>query len=192
MGEVKGVNTESLEAVTVMDNENTFYFVSNRSGSAKIYLGIFKDGEVSNIKLVSGNINDKGEHVMGSEVSPDGETLYFVTDLREIWVANKVNGEFIVTDNSQYIPKNIIKPKIYRATRNNISEPFGVPVIIDAVVENEEVFVEVPTITGDEKTLYYHKKEGGKFSIFKVTRDEVTSKRYPPRRILWLINIWIL
>jgi hypothetical protein len=31
-------------------------------------------------------------------------------------------------------------------------------------------FVEGPTLSPDEKSLYYHKREGGVFVIYRVTR----------------------
>ena len=64
-----------------------------------------------------------------------------------------------------------VKPKIYMAKREKIFEPFGVPEIIEAVAKkDDDVFVEAPTITADGKTLYFHKKDGEKFAIYKVIR----------------------
>lgn len=43
--------------------------------------------------------------------------------------------------------------------------------IIEAIAkQGDDAFVEAPTITNDGKTLYYHKKDGEKFAIYKVTR----------------------
>jgi hypothetical protein len=212
MGEVGGVNTEYLDAVPTMDNENNFYFVSVRSYFAdylSIYSGVFVDGIVSNVEAVSGNISTKMPAWinMDAEISPDGEILYFVNShfcepgqppcATNMWIANKIDGEFMVADNSEYILQNIntsqnleyaasissdglelfftranIGPSgstvgIYRAIRNSSSEPFGEPETIHAV----EGFAEAPSIAGDGKTLYYHKREGSKFSIYMVSRD---------------------
>jgi hypothetical protein len=82
VGEVRGVNTDSLEAVASMDSSGRFYFVSTRSyGVSKrtLYHGFFEDGGVSGVDLVRGDISrDKIPWLnMDAEISGDGETLYF-------------------------------------------------------------------------------------------------------------------
>ena len=61
-------------------------------------------------------------------------------------------------------------PVIYKALRANTSLPFELPTKIQAITG----FVEAPTLSPDEKALYYHKsdngKSDGKFSIYRVTR----------------------
>jgi len=61
-----------------------------------------------------------------------------------------------------------IRSKIMRAQRNSVTSPFGKPEMIKAVGSSH--FVEGPAITPDEKELYYHKHDGKKFRLFKVTR----------------------
>lgn len=56
--------------------------------------------------------------------------------------------------------------RIYMATRTRAGEPFGMPRLITAI----EGFIEGPTISGDGMTLYYHKKDGARFTIYKVER----------------------
>ncbi len=58
--------------------------------------------------------------------------------------------------------------QMYRASRSHVHDPFGVPELIDVISEG---FVEAPSISGDGQTLYYHRHDGQRFSIFKVTRD---------------------
>ncbi|MGE0079561.1 MAG: hypothetical protein AB7S48_17000 [Bacteroidales bacterium] len=81
-GELKGVNTESLDGVATMDNSNTFYFVSTRSYNQTlsiIYTGQFENDSVSNISLVLGiTKNQVGWVNFDVEVSKDGNFLYFV------------------------------------------------------------------------------------------------------------------
>jgi hypothetical protein len=81
-GELKGVNTESLDGVATMDNSNTFYFVSTRSYNqtlATIYTGQFENDSVSNVSLVAGiSKNLAGWVNFDVEVSKDGNFLYFV------------------------------------------------------------------------------------------------------------------
>lgn len=57
-------------------------------------------------------------------------------------------------------------PAIYVSTRSDTSSPFGVPAKITAI----NGFAEGPTISADGKSLYYHKKEGRRFVIYRVTR----------------------
>lgn len=81
-GELKGVNTESLDGVATMDNSNTFYLVSTRNYNqtlATIYTGQFENDSVSNITLVPGlSKNQAGWVNFDVEVSKDGNFLYFV------------------------------------------------------------------------------------------------------------------
>ncbi|HOZ13204.1 MAG TPA: hypothetical protein PK784_00320 [Tenuifilaceae bacterium] len=81
-GELKGVNTESLDGVATMDNSNAFYFVSTRSYNqtlATIYTGQFENDSISNITLVTGiSKNQAGWVNFDVEVSKDGNFLYFV------------------------------------------------------------------------------------------------------------------
>jgi len=55
---------------------------------------------------------------------------------------------------------------IYASTRSNTSAPFDTPKKIQAITG----FVEAPTLSVDEKSLYYHKDESGLFVIYRVTR----------------------
>lgn len=57
-------------------------------------------------------------------------------------------------------------PAIYMAQRSNATEPFGSPLKLVAI----EGFVEAPTLSPDEKSLYYHRRESGKFVLYRVTR----------------------
>jgi hypothetical protein len=118
----------------------------------------------------------------------------------DIGFAYRVDDDFIVPDNEARILRNIntrqhleFGPSLsndllelfftrltilrdgsygrflmYRATRPSIDDPFGQPELLDVITEG---FVEAASISGDGKTLYYHKHDGQKFSIFKVTRD---------------------
>jgi hypothetical protein len=57
-------------------------------------------------------------------------------------------------------------PQIYGATRESVNESFETPVKIEAA----SGFVEAPTLTPDDNTLYFHKSENGKFVIYSVRR----------------------
>jgi len=56
---------------------------------------------------------------------------------------------------------------IFVAKRDSVDEPFGVPRKISAITGT----VEAPSISKDGKTLYYHKLDGKRYKIYKVTRD---------------------
>ena len=58
------------------------------------------------------------------------------------------------------------QPAIYRAVRYNTQDPFGLPEKISAI----NGFVEGPTLSADGHSLYYHKRENGRFVIYRVTR----------------------
>jgi hypothetical protein len=67
-------------------------------------------------------------------------------------------------------------PAIYMAHRSAASLPFEVPTKIHTI----DRFVEAPTLSPDENSLYYHKAEGNRFVIYRVTRGmtgKVTSVR---------------
>ena len=62
------------------------------------------------------------------------------------------------------------KPRsaILRAERTSPTAPFAEPRIIEAIGTSD--FVEGPAISPDGRALYYHKREGGKFRLYRVTR----------------------
>jgi hypothetical protein len=57
-------------------------------------------------------------------------------------------------------------PEIFVCTRTGTNEPFGKP----SKIEEAEGFVEAVTIAPDQRTLYYHKKEGDKFGLFMIRK----------------------
>lgn len=110
----------------------------------------------------------------------------------DIGVAHKIDGKFIKDQNSEILLKNINTKNyleyapsfsangmeifftritengshIYLASRNSLNEPFGKPEPLDIKGD----FPEAPSLTLDEKTLYYHKKDGQYYKIYKMTR----------------------
>ncbi len=57
-------------------------------------------------------------------------------------------------------------PEIFYSTRKNVSEPFDIP----TKIQNISGFVEAPTITQDQKGLYYHKKENNKHVLYLIKK----------------------
>lgn len=205
-GELKGVNTPSLEGVATMDRNGTFYFVSTRSYATSystIYRGQFHDGSLSHIEIVPGISDNKPGRVnFDVEVSVDGNTLYYVESTfkdgqpqrAQLAIAHRKGARFERDPASDALLKNVNAeklqyaacisgdektlfftrltglfpptPSIYLSTRPNNTAPFGKPMRVAAA----DGFVEGPTLSPDEKSLYFHKKEGSSFAIFRVTR----------------------
>lgn len=78
------------------------------------------------------------------------------------------------------LKRGVLHSWIMRATRNNLSEPFGRPQIIAAIGGND--FVEGPSIDPTGTQLYYHKKVGEKFRLYKVSRAQKLPWRHHPQR----------
>jgi Tol biopolymer transport system component len=203
-GEIGGVYTTALEGVASMDRYGVFYFISTRSydqTSSTIYRGSFDNGTVAGIDLAPGvSTATLGIVNFDAEISPDGNTLYFVESQfsssgpqnANILIANWNGSAFVRDTNSATIMKQVNTSKnleyapaisssglelfftrldgtdaaLYVATRADASSPFGVPRKITAATG----FVEGPTLSPDEDSLYYHKREGGLFVIYRVTR----------------------
>ena len=79
-------------------------------------------------------------------ISPDGLELFFTR-------IGKVKGR----------PEMV---GIFTARRKSHKDPFPEPGKIMAITGE----VEAPVLSGDEKHLYYHRKHGGRFKVYRVTR----------------------
>lgn len=136
-----------------------------------------------------------------AEISADGNTIYFVESqfdrdghprTARILFARRNGNVFmraeesarilqsVNTDALNYAPATSASgleifftrldpggPSIYVATRADPSASFSAPAKITAITD----FVEGPTLSPDEKALYYHKKENGHFVIYRVMRN---------------------
>ena len=119
-GELKGINTPTLEAVASLDSQGTLYFVSDRNYSttlSSIYTSTLSQGTVTSIlpveglsKMLAGWVN------FDAEVDAAGETLYSVDGRydqnggpyeADIFIAVKVSAGFQRLTNSAEIMKNI-------------------------------------------------------------------------------------
>ncbi len=135
------------------------------------------------------------------EISASGYSLYFVDGIfrgkpvpetADIAIAQRYGSGFRRLPNSSDLLKNINTDaleyaacissdelelfftrfenngfSIYRSTRKTVVQPFDLPERLVAI----EGFVEAPTLTADGRSLYYHKKEGELFVIYRVTRS---------------------
>jgi len=57
-------------------------------------------------------------------------------------------------------------PQIFVATRNFVGEPFNQSYKINEITG----FVEAPTISPDDRAIYYHKNENGKFVLYRIQK----------------------
>ena len=55
---------------------------------------------------------------------------------------------------------------ILRTARASVEAPFGIPERVSSITG----FVEAPTLSSDGRSLYYHKREDGRFVILRVAR----------------------
>jgi hypothetical protein len=167
--------------------------------SSTLYRGTFAGGSLSGIELVPGvSAQVPGKVNFDAEISPDGHTLYFVDSqfgakgpvTADILIAEKSGTSFTRVTNGaimgaintgalEYAPAISASglelfftrlvgdsPVIFTAWRSSTTEPFGAPQRIDAI----NGFVEAPSLSADEKSLYYHKKEGALFVLYRVSR----------------------
>ena len=117
-----------------------------------------------------------------------------IPDRSDIGMARMVNGDFNIMPRSAEIMKNVNTddrleyapsissdglelfftrlnqctslPEILVAKRRSLTDPFGKPERIAALAG----FVEAPSLSYDRKTLYYHLRDDGVFTIYKVSR----------------------
>jgi hypothetical protein len=121
MGEISGVNTDSLDGVASMDTLGNFYFITTRSyytDTITVYGGVFDSGVVTDVEPIGQNLtlNELGWLEMDAEVSPSGNTLYFaraffsggdIPDSSDLFIAVKEGNQFVVSENSDDIMENI-------------------------------------------------------------------------------------
>jgi len=168
--------------------------------ASTLYRGHFANGTVTGIELVPGiSLAKPGIVNFDAEISADGNTLYFVESQfgrggpqwAHILLARRNGNVFVRSADSDRIMKTINAgtlnyapatsasgleiyftrvspsgPAIYLASRSDTSAPFGEPGKIEAA----SGFVEGPTLSPDEKSLYYHKRENGHFVIYRLSR----------------------
>jgi hypothetical protein len=84
-------------------------------------------------------------------ISADGRELYF-TRASQLAAGPQAPGATV---------------RIMVATRTSVNEPFGVPQALTAL----SGFVEAPTISLEGKEMFFHKKVGHKFAIYRAQRN---------------------
>jgi len=89
--------------------------------------------------------------VYAAAISADGLEIYF-TRASQPRVGSDVSGARV---------------RIMVSTRNSSREPFGEPRTLAALTG----FVEAPSLSLDGKEMFFHKKVGGKFEIYRAVRN---------------------
>ena len=134
------------------------------------------------------------------DVSPDGGTLYFVDsrfangapETADIVIAerrgagferlsdeimrnvNSVDLEYAACISADGLTLFFTRVKkgltgdarIFMATRTSLTAPFARPLRLTAI----DGFAEGPALSPDEKSLYYHRRDGDRFVLYRVTR----------------------
>jgi hypothetical protein len=206
-GRLQGANTAALEGVATMDRSGTLYFVSTRSYTesfSTVYRGQFRDGLVTGVELVPGiSVRKPGIVNFDVDVSPDGNTMYFVDGefggggpprSAQIVIAERQGSQFRRKANSDAIMRTINTDALeyaacisadgrslffnrtrtglfggtalFLATRPDTASPFGIPQRLEAITG----FVEGAALSPDERSLYYHRKDGARFVLYRVTK----------------------
>jgi hypothetical protein len=122
---------------------NTVPDAANIAIAVKSGSGFTRD---PNSVTIMANVNTNNNLEYAPAISADGLELFFTRFNRDTSEAH-----------------------IYRAIRSNTSSPFEVPQLVSAI----EGQVEGPTLSPDEKSLYYHKvnTQTGIRKIYRVTRQ---------------------
>ena len=122
LGEVKGANSDTVDGAPSLDKNNRLFFTSPRDYEktlATIYTGFFKNGEVTNLNLLRGNIspNKPGWLNMDVEIGADGKMLVYsvnqwntdfnIPKTSNLHVAQWVGDRFERRDDSDTIFRNI-------------------------------------------------------------------------------------
>jgi hypothetical protein len=172
LSEVKGVPTRVVKPFR--------YFEGNMG------VEVSPDGETLYVSRATWNMNAlwlgmiTGADILFSQ-RRNGEYVFDETRAREVMknintpdleYAESISADglelFFVRMAAADLKKGTVRSQIMRATRASVTEPFGIPEPITVI--GGEDFVEAPSISPDGRELYYHKREGEKFRIYKVTR----------------------
>lgn len=209
-GKLEGSNTAKLDAIPSIDENGRFYFTSLRSYAEdmqSLYSGIFRNGQIIDLRAVRGDINPKvaGQINMDASISFDGRQMYIArarfepgsvvpreSDLMLATIDGygnfrvapdsfaqliNVNSDAleyapaISTDGLELYFTRAIEgdvPHIMVATRASTSRPFDTPKALASL----EGFTEAPAIPKDGHEMFFHKKDGGKYSLFRAVRKK--------------------
>lgn len=101
-------------------------------------------------------------------LSPTDDALFakLNSDALEYAAALSADRRLLAFTRAQGRPP-FVRNSIWIATRESDTEPFGTPVQIEAISGRS---VEGPTFSPDARAIYYHRRDGGRFAIWRVFR----------------------
>ncbi len=138
----------SPDGSTLYFNDGDFTGGNSFPGAASIAIAVHSGSGFTrdpNSATIMANVNTTNTLEYAPAISADGLEFFFTR-----------------------LDLNTLEARIYRAARTNTNNPFGEPQLVSAI----DGFVEGPTLSPDEKSLYYHRRNTGtgKFELFRVTR----------------------
>lgn len=138
--------------VEVSADGNDLYFVDGRFGPSGL-------PQTADLVLA---------HRRGSsfERAANSGTIFRRINTAALEYAAAISADGLELFFTRFDPTKASKPFILSANRKNRSKPFGAPQKVAAAVG----FVEGPTLSADGGSLYYHKKDGARFAIYRLTR----------------------
>jgi len=153
---VPGVSREEAGIVNfdveVSPDGRTLYFVDARFGDQGL--------ETADL-VVAEDVGGQFERVPDSD-----EILQRVnTEALEYAAAISSDGLELLFNRVSSVAEGA-SPSIYRTSRSSLETPFSVPQRVAAM----DGFVEGPTFSPDDRAVYYHKREGERFVIYRVTQ----------------------
>jgi hypothetical protein len=118
----------------------------------------------------------------GFERAPDSDDLLRLVNTNELEYAPAVSADGLELFFTRvHEIRADAEPRIWRAVRRSVREPFAAPQPVNAI----SGFAEAPALSPDGLSLYYHARVNGRFVIFRVTREgnsgEVHSNGCPSR-----------
>jgi hypothetical protein len=200
IGGVNSAQLDAVPSMDLNDNFFFITNRSYSQNLSTVYAGILAAGNLSAIRSVPGISGPRmGIVDFNAEISADGNTLYFTEGrivggqpkTAQITIVARGPSGFTRLPQSSAVMAQIntatlnyaadtsasqlelfftrldpAGPAIYEATRPDISASFGAPSKISAI----SGFAEAPSISPDDKSLYYHFKSDDHFVIYRVAR----------------------
>jgi Tol biopolymer transport system component len=173
VGEVGGVNGERphLDGVASLDTKNNFYWISTRgypSTVENLMTGTWDGSMVRDIRHVSGDFYNRapGWIIMDAEISPDGETLYYVN-------AYFKPGKHVPSESKIGIAHKAVDSFLKDATSDMVLSEI-----------NKFTVVYAPSISDDGLQLLFTRTIPDKATeLYLATRDSITSPFGEPRLV---------
>lgn len=159
VGKLEGGNSGKLDAIPSIDENGRFYFTSLRSYAEdlhSLYTGIFRNGELLDLKAVRGDITPKtaGEINMDAGISFDGRQMYIARA--------RFEGGSVVPKESDLMLANIDGYGAFRIAPDSFAQLINV---------NSDALEYAPAISANGLELYFTRAiEGDVPHIMIATR----------------------